>query len=184
MSVLAMRWGRLFTLAGLGLAAACAPSPTKTESDTAAPTVAAEEQPSVERGRYLVTIAGCNDCHTAGFAPSNGKVAESDWLRGDRLGYRGPWGTTYPTNLRTHLAALSEDQWVGAAKISAARPPMPVWALQAMSDTDLRSIYRLVKSLPGPVGEPAPAALPPGEAPNGPVLQWPEPPPGAAPAAP
>jgi len=24
----------------------------------------------VEQGRYVVVIAGCNDCHTAGFAPA------------------------------------------------------------------------------------------------------------------
>jgi uncharacterized membrane protein len=26
--------------------------------------------PQVERGRYLVKITGCNDCHTAGYAPT------------------------------------------------------------------------------------------------------------------
>src|SRR5437016_2818648 len=48
---------------------------------------------SLARGKYLVTIGGCNDCHTAGYAMTNGKVPEKDWLAGDRLGWRGPWGT-------------------------------------------------------------------------------------------
>lgn len=46
---------------------------------------------AVERGRYLVKIAGCNDCHTAGYAISAGKVDEKQWLTGDALGWRGPW---------------------------------------------------------------------------------------------
>lgn len=54
----------------------------------------------IERGRYLVKVGGCNDCHTAGYGMSAGKVPEKDWLQGDQLGWHGPWGTTYPTNLR------------------------------------------------------------------------------------
>ena len=44
----------------------------------------------IKRGRYLVEIAGCNDCHTAGYAPSGGKVPEAQWLLGDALGWSGP----------------------------------------------------------------------------------------------
>ena len=51
------------------------------------------------RGRYLMQIAGCNDCHTAGYTASAGRVAETLWLTGDQLGWRGPWGTTYASNL-------------------------------------------------------------------------------------
>ena len=57
----------------------------------------------IRQGRYLVEIAGCNDCHTAGYAPSGGKVPEAQWLTGDALGFAGPWGTTYPGNLRLRL---------------------------------------------------------------------------------
>ena len=36
--------------------------------------VAAQERkkadPQVQRGRYLMKIAGCHDCHTANYAPS------------------------------------------------------------------------------------------------------------------
>ena len=48
------------------------------------------------RGRYLVQIGGCNDCHTPGYAMSGGKVPEKQWLTGDAVGWNGPWGTTYP----------------------------------------------------------------------------------------
>src|SRR3982751_5765664 len=52
------------------------------------------------RGKYLVQTSGCNDCHTAGYAQSGGNVPESEWLKGDMVGWRGAWGTTYPSNLR------------------------------------------------------------------------------------
>ncbi len=79
----------------------------------------------IERGRYLARIAGCNDCHTPNYAQSGGTVPEKDWLIGDHLGWRGPWETTYPTNLRLYMHNLSEDQWVEAARAVRLRPPMP-----------------------------------------------------------
>jgi mono/diheme cytochrome c family protein len=57
----------------------------------------------VKRGRYLVQIGGCNDCHTAHYPEKGGKVPEAQWLTGDALGWQGPWGTTYPTNLRLYF---------------------------------------------------------------------------------
>src|SRR5690606_13104861 len=66
----------------------------------------------VERGRYLVRIGGCNDCHTPGYPAAGGDVPEEHWLVGDTVGYSGPWGTTYAANLRHLLGAMSEDDWV------------------------------------------------------------------------
>ncbi len=127
---------------------------------------------SIARGRYIAKIAGCNDCHTAGYAPSGGKVPEKEWLMGDALGWRGDWGTTYPSNLRITLAKLSEDEWVRTAKTMQARPPMPWFALHDMTEQDLRAFYRFVRQL-GPTGDPAPSYLPPGAAAQGPVIQFP-----------
>ena len=45
----------------------------------------------IERGRYVVDIAGCNDCHTAGYAEAGGKAPDSERLTGDVRGFRGPW---------------------------------------------------------------------------------------------
>jgi mono/diheme cytochrome c family protein len=127
------------------------------------------------RGRYVATIGGCNDCHTPGYAMSGGKVPEKQWFTGDQLGWNGPWGTTYPVNLRLYVQKLDEDAWVAKAKKLTARPPMPFWALNAMSESDLRALYRFVKGL-GPAGEEAPAYLPPGQKPNGPYVAFPVPP--------
>ena len=130
---------------------------------------------SLARGKYLVTIAGCNDCHTAGYAPSNGKVPEKDWLMGDRLGWRGPWGTTYAVNLRQYMQTLTEAQWLAKAKALETRPPMPWDNIRAMTTQDLRAIYRYIRHL-GPAGDAAPAYVPPDKEPPPPFVTFPAPP--------
>ena len=162
--------------AAVSAAASCAAvliMATPSAAQGGAPAVG-REGTSVERGRYIAQIGGCNDCHTEGYALSGGKVPEAEWLKGDALGWRGPWGTTYPANLRRVLAKYSEDQWVQVAKTAEYRPPMPWFALHDMSEADLRSFYRFVRSL-GAEGAPAPAYLPPGETPRGPYIQYPAP---------
>jgi mono/diheme cytochrome c family protein len=139
----------------------------------ALPAIAQQKaDPMVKRGRYVIQIAGCNDCHTADYAPSGGKVPEAQWLAGDALGWRGPWGTTYPTNLRLYFQDLTEDQWVKKGKTLSARPPMPWFNVRDMSTSDLRAIYRYIRHL-GPTGKPAPAYVPPDKTPPQPYVQFP-----------
>ena len=135
----------------------------------------AKEDAQLKRGRYLVEIGGCNDCHTPGYAPSGGKVPESQWLTGDRLGWHGPWGTTYPRNLRLYFQDLTEAQWLQKAKTLETRPPMPWFDVRAMSTADLKALYRYIRHL-GPAGQPAPADLPPGETPPQPYVEFTAPP--------
>ena len=115
---------------------------------------------SIARGRYLVHISGCNDCHTPGYPETDGKVPEADWLVGSEVGFQGPWGTTYPANLRVAVDRMTEAQFLARAR-SEMRPPMPWFNLRAMTDNDLRAMYRYVRSL-GPKGDPAPSYAAPG----------------------
>ncbi len=131
----------------------------------------AEEGPSratLERGRYLVSIAGCNDCHTPGYPEKAGKIPESEWLTGNPVGFQGPWGTTYPANLRLVVQSMSEAQWVEHAR-KPTRPPMPWFALRDMSDADVKALYQYVRSL-GAAGGPAPAYVQPGAQPTTPFI--------------
>ena len=122
------------------------------------------------RGEYLVRITGCNDCHTAGYTEKAGDLPTSAWLLGSPLGYSGPWGTTYATNLRLRLAEMDEAEWMTWSATLRTRPIMPDFALRAMHDDDRRAIYRFIRSL-GPAGSKAPEYLPPGSAPPPPFLQ-------------
>jgi mono/diheme cytochrome c family protein len=141
----------------------------------AKPVPGAQASDALARGRYLIATSGCNDCHTAGYMATEGKVPEKDWLTGDALGWQGPWGTTYAPNVRLHFASVDEDAWLVEARTRAFRPPMPSPSLRAMTDDDLRAIYRYVRAL-GPAGKPAPVSLPPGQHAAGPVVVFPAPP--------
>ncbi len=137
-----------------------------------APQQSAEKVPAeVARGKYLVQIAGCNDCHTPGYITSEGKVSEALWLTGDQLGWRGPWGTTYASNLRLLVKDLTAEQFMARAR-SALLPPMPWFNLRAMSDEDVKAIYAYLKHL-GPAGQPAPKYVPPNQTHPGPFVQFP-----------
>lgn len=151
-------------LCGLLIAAlpisAASDSPQKT-----APKVNASSD--IDAGRYIVTIGGCNDCHTPNWAETDGAVPESKWLVGSPIGWRGPWGTTYATNLRMFVQDLSEEAWVNMFATRKARPPMPWMNLNRMSAADARQVYRYIRSL-GAAGERMPLAVAPGMEPTTP----------------
>lgn len=113
----------------------------------------------VERGRYLAVSSGCNDCHTPGYMETEGKIPPPQWLTGSSVGFLGPWGTTYPANLRLLVQTLSQEEWLKRTR-APMRPPMPWFNLRDMTEADRIALYEFIRSL-GPVGEPAPAAAPP-----------------------
>jgi mono/diheme cytochrome c family protein len=138
----------------------------------------AGDSKQIEHGRYIVTLGGCNDCHTDGYLMTEGKVPESKWLTGSAFGWSGPWGTTYAPNLRLYMKDMTEDQWVKDARTMKRRPPMPWFNVNKMKEEDLRAIYQFVKSLGAP-GTQAPAYLPPDKVPPMPYAKFPSPPPMA-----
>lgn len=123
----------------------------------------------IEAGKYLVTITGCNDCHTDGYLMSAGNVPEEEWLTGSAVGWRGPWGTTYPTNLRLRAQEWDEEMWVQTLKNRKDLPPMPWMNINKMSEEDMRAIYAYIKSL-GAKGERMPLAVAPDQEPETPYL--------------
>ena len=134
-----------------------------------APVVGMAGEASVDLGRHIAIISGCNDCHTPGYPQSGGVLDPKVALTGDSVGFRGPWGTTYPANLRLILATMDEAEWVAHARTLRARPPMPWFNLHEMTETELRSFYLYVKSL-GEPGKAAPAYVPPGQEPTTPFI--------------
>lgn len=160
---------------------ACQP----TAKDKSAEAIAAvtDTPDLVARGEYLIRTTGCNDCHTPGYAENQGEVDKSLWLVGSPLGYNGPWGTTYASNLRLKLQEMDEAQWLEYSAALRTRPIMPDFAVRAMSEDDRRAIYRFVRSLE-PTGQPAPAYLPPGQTPPPPYFTLVLPPTPGAPSAP
>src|SRR5689334_8822018 len=90
---------RRFTVVLCGVvilaAAVAATRPPAVRRD--AKSTAGVDRGDAARGGYLVSIAGCNDCHTPGTfygAPDHARL-----LSGSEMGWAGPWGTVYAANL-------------------------------------------------------------------------------------
>ena len=151
---------------------ACRPAASADTTNPEAPTV---EKPyvvaatAIDAGRYLITLGGCNDCHTPGYMEPGVTIPESEWLTGMPIGFRGPWGTTYPANLRLRAQELTEDEWVTMLHTRTMLPPMPWMNVNQLSEQDARAIYQFIKFL-GPKGERAPVPVAPGEEPATPYI--------------
>lgn len=130
---------------------------------------AVAEEPSAERGLIVSITGGCHDCHTAGYSESEGSIDPANALKGNPVGFRGPWGTTYAMNLRITAAPLSEDGFVSYLQALRSLPPMPWYNVRAMPENDLRSLYRYIRSLGDP-GDQAPAFVPAGGVPQTPYI--------------
>jgi len=194
-----MSWSGAGTMAGIGLVlagmAACSQSQQPAQAD--ASDAAMEAAPSVVRGEYLVTIGGCNDCHTpkvmteqgpeldmqhllaghptamepapipAGALTPDGWMAMTD---GTMTAWAGPWGISFTANLTpdpTGLGNWTEDMFIAALRSGKHAgngrpilPPMPWQMIGQMTDSDLRSVFAYLKTLP-PVSNVVPQPIPP-----------------------
>ncbi len=146
---------------------------------------AAKAATDIERGRYLVTIGLCNDCHTPGFLL--GKPDNERFLGGSEVGFEVPGeGVVVGRNLtpdkETGIGEWTEAQIAHTIR-TGERPDgrilstmMPWQAFASLSDEDAHSIAAYLKTLkpvrneiPGPFGpgEKVPVymfrVLPPGE---------------------
>lgn len=133
-----------------------------------------QHETDIARGRYLIEIMGCNDCHTSDIVDGSTQISQEDWLIGGTRGFYGPWGTVYPTNLRLLLNQISEQEWIVLARRMRNNSPMAWSWLPKVTDEDLQAIYRFVKHL-GPKGNPAPEPLPPGVRPTTDYINFPLP---------
>ncbi len=147
--------------------------PLAAQSTTAGP------DPLVARGKYLVVIGACNDCHTAGWRQSDGHVPLAQWMTGNSVGLREAWGTEYPANVRARFHEMTENDWLFAVRTRGGR--MQWHDLRGLTVEDQRAIYRFVRSL-GPSSASVPASVPPGIEPATPYLDLRVHSPGSPPA--
>ena len=131
--------------------------------------IAQDAEVSVANGERISIIGGCHDCHSTNYAETGGKIDPATALKGNPVGYSGPWGTNYAMNLRLVVASKTEDEWVPYIKTLQAGPPMPWFNLHVLTEAESRSLYQYIKSLGDP-GEPAPERVPPGQTPKTPYI--------------
>jgi mono/diheme cytochrome c family protein len=115
------------------------------------------DKSQIERGRYLVTLGGCGDCHTPGYFL--GKPDFKRELGGSEVGFEIPGvGVFYGPNLtpdkETGLGTWSEADIVKALKTGVRPdgrglvPVMPWPAFAKLTKQDAQAIAAYLKSLP------------------------------------
>jgi len=143
---------------------------------------------AVERGRYLVTITGCHDCHSPkikGMTPDltralSGRPATTPLpsptttevhASADLTAWNGPWGFSVASNLTPDAATGIGTRYTEASFVTTMRtgkkpngtailPPMPSEVYQNMTDDDLKAIFAYLRTIK-PIRNPVLAGLPP-----------------------
>ena len=134
----------------------------------------AASREQVERGKYLVNLALCTDCHTPGYF--FGKPDMARFLGGSEVGFHIPdLGVFHGPNLtpdnETGLGRWSTEQIV-TAFTTGTRPDgrilasiMPWHAFSQLTRQDAQAIAAFLKSLP-PVSNKVPGPFGPSETPT------------------
>ena len=111
----------------------------------------------LDRGKYLVSIGGCNDCHTPG--SQFGKPEMNRYLAGSNIAFEIPGlGAFVPRNLtpdkETGLGNWTAEQ-IAAAITTGKRPDgrqlapiMPYHAFSYMTKEDVAAIVAFLQSIP------------------------------------
>ena len=113
--------------------------------------------PAVERGKYLVNLAGCNDCHTPGYFL--GKPDMSRYLGGSEVGFELPGlgvfhGPHLTPDKETGLGGWTDAQIVAALQTGKRpdgrelAPIMPWHAFAKLTRQDVDAIVAFLRSIP------------------------------------
>jgi mono/diheme cytochrome c family protein len=133
----------------------------------------------LNRGKYLVTLGGCNDCHTPGYFL--GKPDMARFLGGSDVGFEIPGqGVFYGSNLtpdrETGVGTWSTQEIVTAITTGKRpdgrmlAPIMPSHAFANLTPEDSTAIADYLKSLP-PVNNKVPGPFGPKEKPTSFVMK-------------
>src|SRR5262245_19828880 len=131
------------------------------------------------RGKYLVNIAGCNDCHTPGYFL--GKPDMARFLGGSEVGFEIPGlGVFHGPNLtpdkETGLGGWTDGQILAALQKGTTpdgrmlAPIMPWHAFANLTSQDAQAIVAFLRSLP-PVKNKVPGPFGPNEQPTSFVMK-------------
>jgi mono/diheme cytochrome c family protein len=117
----------------------------------------AHADPQIERGKYLVVLASCNDCHTPGFFLGNPDM--SKYLGGSDVAFELPGlgafaGRNITPDKETGIGNWTSEQ-IAAAITTGKRPDgrelapiMPYHAFSYMTKEDVAAIVAFLQSLP------------------------------------
>jgi mono/diheme cytochrome c family protein len=121
------------------------------------PAPASADDAQIERGRYLIVIAGCSDCHTPGALL--GAPDMKRYLGGSDVGFAIPGagvfvGENLTPDKETGLGDWTREQIIAAIRTGKTpegrdlSPVMPYAAFSHLTDADAEAIAAFLKSLP------------------------------------
>ena len=125
----------------------------------------------ITRGKYLVTLGGCNDCHTPGYFFGNPDM--SRFLGGSDVGFEIPGqgvfvGPNITPDKKTGIGSWTPEQIVKAIQVGERpdgrilAPIMPWHAFATLTADDATAIAAFLQSL-NPVSNQIPGPFKPGE---------------------
>jgi mono/diheme cytochrome c family protein len=134
----------------------------------------ASAETQIERGKYLVTVGGCSDCHTAG--TFLGHPDMSRYLSGSDVGFAIPGQGVFVSRNLTPDKETGLGDWTDAQMITAftagkrpdgrmLAPIMPWPALSQLTAADAQAIVAYLRSIP-PVKNAVPEPFGPNEKPS------------------
>lgn len=136
--------------------------------------VANAQNDQVARGKYLVTIMSCTDCHTPGYFL--GKPDNARFLGGSDVGFKIPPGVFHGPNLtpdkETGLGNWTDEQIITAIRTGKRPdgrelvPVMPYHAFAHLTDPDVKAIVAFLRTIPA-VKNKVPGPFGPNEKPTG-----------------
>lgn len=111
----------------------------------------------IDRGKYLVTLAGCNDCHTPGYF--FGKPDMARYLGGSEVAFEIPGLGAFPgrnitPDKETGIGSWTNEQIVAALQLGkrpdgrTLAPIMPYHAFSYLTKEDAFAIAAFLQSIP------------------------------------
>ena len=136
------------------------------------------DDPQIARGKYLVSVISCGDCHTNGALI--GKPDMAHYLGGSDIGFQMPglgffYGPNLTPDTETGLGSWSSEQIVTAITKGVRpdgrelAPIMPWHSFRNLTPEDAGAMALYLKSLP-PVKHKAPGPFGPSEKPSAPYM--------------
>ena len=143
----------------------------------AAKPAASADAAMIARGKYLMTIGACNDCHSPKLDPQQhpdpkrpfsgrpqttqapSQTSSEIHASLDLTAWAGPWGVSYGANLTPDPETGLKKRYTEASFIKTLRtgkkpegedlqPPMPWELYKVFSDDDIKAIWAYLQSIP------------------------------------
>ena len=169
-----MKKGILASMLGVGVLGVAG---LLAQSGTAKPAASTADAAKIARGKYLMTVGACNDCHSPKLDPQQHPDPKRPFSGRpqttqapsqnpneihaslDLTAWAGPWGVSYGANLSPDPETGLAKRYTEASFIKTLRtgkkpegedllPPMPWELYKVFSDDDIKAIWAYLQTIP------------------------------------